>query len=87
MPVNDDEEAISIANDSKYALGAIIVSEDLQKAEKMALRIEAGMTFVNQTVKSDSRLPAGGFKETGYGRECGKYGFEEFTNIKLLYIQ
>ncbi|EGR32128.1 hypothetical protein IMG5_095240 [Ichthyophthirius multifiliis] len=85
--VKNIEEAIQIANDSRYGLGACIVSKDLQKAEEIAKQIETGTVYVNDFVRSDSRLPIGGIKDSGYGRECGYHGALEFTNIKSMWIK
>lgn len=84
--VKSTEDAVKIANDCQYGLGAVIVSEDVKRAEAIARKIQAGMVFINEVVKSDSRLPSGGIKNSGYGRECGKYGAREFTNVKTTYI-
>lgn len=84
--VKSTEDAVKIANDCQYGLGAVIMSEDVKKAEVIAKKIQAGMVFINEIVKSDSRLPSGGIKNSGYGRECGKYGAREFTNVKTTYI-
>ena len=86
VKVKSEEEAIEIANDTPYGLGAVVVSRDLKNAEEVAEKIKAGMVFVNEVVKSDSRLPSGGIKLSGYGRECGRQGVKEFTNIKTTYI-
>lgn len=63
-----------------------MVSNDLEKAEKIAEQLECGMTFVNEIVKSDARYPSGGVKYSGFGRECGEYGIKEFANIKSVWI-
>lgn len=86
IKVKNEEEALQVANDTIYGLGAVIVSSDLKNAEVVAKKIKAGMVFVNEVVKSDSRLPAGGIKKSGYGRDCGKLGAREFTNVKTTYI-
>ena len=64
----------------------MVVSRDIKNAEEVARKIKAGMVFVNEVVKSDSRLPSGGIKQSGYGRDCGKYGVKEFANVKTIYI-
>lgn len=85
---NDVEDAISIANDTNFGLGAAIFSRDINYAEELAAgKLEAGSCFVNESVKSDSRLPFGGIKDSGYGRELGVYGIKEFVNIKTVYIK
>ena len=86
IKVQSEEEAIKVANDTIYGLGAVVVSRDVKNAEGIAARINAGMVYVNEVVKSDSRLPSGGMKNSGFGRECGKYGVREFTNVKTTYI-
>lgn len=86
IKVKDTREAIDIANDSDYGLGAAVFSEDLQRAEEIAAyELEAGCCFVNSYVKSDPRLPFGGIKESGYGRELSHFGIKEFVNVKTVY--
>ena len=88
IKVKDEQEAIKVANDSIYGLGASIYSADVEKAEKIAAeQLEAGCCFVNEFVKSDPRLPFGGIKNSGYGRELGLYGIREFVNIKTVYVK
>ncbi|MDA3911147.1 MAG: NAD-dependent succinate-semialdehyde dehydrogenase [Bacteroidales bacterium] len=82
--IKNDEEAICIANDTVFGLGAAVFSKNLKKAEKIAEEIESGAVFINDFVKSDPRLPFGGVKESGYGRELSKEGFREFLNIKTI---
>lgn len=82
-----DDEAIDIANHSQYGLGAAIMTKDLQKAERLIRELDAGMVFVNTPVGSDSRLPSGGIKDSGYGRDCGHHGIESFANIKTFSIK
>lgn len=85
---NNEQEAIRIANDTTFGLGAAIFSKDIAKAEEIAAtKLEAGSCFANESVKSDSRLPFGGIKESGYGRELGVYGIKEFVNIKTVYVR
>ncbi len=80
-------EAIAIANDTRFGLGAAVFSRDLEKAEQIAkFELQAGSCFVNSFVKSDPRLPFGGIKGSGYGRELGLVGIHEFVNIKTVYI-
>ncbi len=82
----DEEDALRIANDTAFGLGASIWTEDRAKAEKMAAAIEAGTVYVNGMVKSDPRLPFGGVKMSGYGRELSGYGIKEFVNIKTVVV-
>lgn len=83
----DESEAIRIANDSIFGLGAAVFTKDAARGERVARELEAGCTFVNTLVASDPRLPFGGIKESGYGRELGTYGIREFVNIKTVYIK
>lgn len=82
----DEEEAIELANKTSYGLGASLWTEDMKKAEVLIPRIEAGSVFVNGMVKSDPRLPFGGIKRSGYGRELASFGLHEFVNIKTVWI-
>jgi succinate-semialdehyde dehydrogenase/glutarate-semialdehyde dehydrogenase len=87
IPVADEEAAIAAANDSVFGLGGAIIARDLARAEKLAVeRIESGTVFVNDAVRSDPRLPFGGIKESGYGRELSSFGIREFVNIKTVFI-
>lgn len=85
--VKDAEEAIHVANDTRFGLGSSIWTKNIQKAEEMAAKIEAGAVFINDFVKSDPRMPFGGIKKSGYGRELGEYGIKEFVNIKTVIIK
>ena len=85
--VADEDEAIELANDIDYGLGASVWTEDLERGERLAHDLEAGMTYVNQMVKSDPRLPFGGVKDSGYGRELAELGIKEFVNRKNVWIQ
>jgi succinate-semialdehyde dehydrogenase/glutarate-semialdehyde dehydrogenase len=88
IKVKDEDEAISVANDSSFGLGAAVFTQDEEKGEHIASQLlEAGCCFVNDFVKSDPRLPFGGIKQSGYGRELGPYGIKEFVNTKTVYIQ
>lgn len=82
----DEDEAIVLANQTAFGLGASLWTEDPEKAEKMIPQIEAGSVFVNDMVKSDPRLPFGGIKRSGYGRELSAFGMHEFVNIKTVWI-
>jgi succinate-semialdehyde dehydrogenase/glutarate-semialdehyde dehydrogenase len=86
IAVKDEEEAIKVANDSEFGLGGSVWSKDVQRAERVARRIESGAVFVNGMTKSDPRLPFGGVKKSGYGRELSHYGIKEFVNIKTIWI-
>lgn len=82
-----EEEAIAVANDSRYGLGAAVFSADRERAERIAAdRLEAGCCFVNDFVKSDPRQPFGGVKESGYGRELSHLGIREFVNPKTVFV-
>lgn len=84
--VKDAEEAVRIANATEFGLGAALWTADLERARKLVRQIEAGAVFVNGLVASDARLPFGGIKQSGYGRELGEFGIREFTNIKTVWI-
>ncbi|HEY5208545.1 MAG TPA: NAD-dependent succinate-semialdehyde dehydrogenase [Stellaceae bacterium] len=87
IPVADEDRAFAVANDSVFGLGGAIIGRDLARAERLAVeRMEAGTVFVNEAVRSDPRLPFGGIKESGYGRELSIYGIREFVNIKTIFI-
>jgi len=81
------DHAVELANSSAYGLGASVWTEDREKAEEIAAQIESGAVFVNDMVKSDPRLPFGGVKQSGYGRELSHYGIKEFVNIKTVVVQ
>lgn len=88
IAAKDEKEAIQLANDSIFGLGAAVFTRDVIKGKKIAeSEIEAGSCFVNHFVKSDPRLPFGGIKESGYGRELSWFGIREFMNIKTVYIK
>ncbi|MGA8180184.1 MAG: NAD-dependent succinate-semialdehyde dehydrogenase [Desulfobacterales bacterium] len=88
ISVKDEREAIQVANDSTFGLGAAIFTGDIKRGERIATtELEAGCCFVNTFVKSDPRLPFGGIKSSGYGRELSHYGIKEFVNIKTVYVQ
>lgn len=82
--VESENEAIKLANDSDFGLGASIWTRDLDRAEKLSRRIESGIVSVNNVVISDPRIPFGGIKHSGFGRELSKYGMLEFVNIKSV---
>jgi succinate-semialdehyde dehydrogenase / glutarate-semialdehyde dehydrogenase len=85
--VADEDEAVAVANASVFGLGASVWTGDLERGERLAGRIEAGGVFVNQLVKSDPRVPFGGVKDSGYGRELGAYGIREFVNAKTVWLE
>ena len=86
IPVKNEEEAINVANDSAFGLGGSVWTEDLKHGEAIARKIRTGAMFVNGLVKSDPRMPFGGIKKSGYGRELSEYGIKEFVNIKTIWI-
>lgn len=87
IKVSSEAEAIRVANDSDFGLGSAIFSRDTARAEQLAIHeMEAGACFINHFVKSDPRLPFGGVKQSGYGRELGSYGIREFVNVKTVSI-
>lgn len=84
--VNSIEEALQLANDSEFGLGASLWSSDIEKAEKLANQIETGAVFINAMVASHPHLPFGGIKKSGYGRELSRNGILEFVNSKTVYL-
>ncbi|HET6569840.1 MAG TPA: aldehyde dehydrogenase family protein, partial [Rhodothermales bacterium] len=82
----DAEHAVALANRTVFGLGGAVFTEDRAKGEQVALRLEVGCAFVNGMVKSDPRLPFGGVKESGYGRELSYFGIREFVNVKTVWI-
>jgi succinate-semialdehyde dehydrogenase/glutarate-semialdehyde dehydrogenase len=86
ITVRDEDHAVDVANESAFGLGASVWTKDLPRGERIAARIEAGAVFVNGLVKSDPRLPFGGVKRSGYGRELAHYGIKEFTNVKTVWV-
>jgi succinate-semialdehyde dehydrogenase/glutarate-semialdehyde dehydrogenase len=87
VPVRDELQALKAANDTPFGLGATVFTRDLAKGEHIAAEeLEAGSCFVNALVRSDQRLPFGGIKESGYGRELSIFGIREFVNIRTVYI-
>jgi succinate-semialdehyde dehydrogenase/glutarate-semialdehyde dehydrogenase len=83
--VSSTEEAITLANQTEFGLGAALWTRDTEKATALLRQIDAGAVFINGMVASDPRLPFGGIKNSGYGREVGSYGIREFTNIKTFW--
>jgi succinate-semialdehyde dehydrogenase/glutarate-semialdehyde dehydrogenase len=88
IAARDEADAVRIANDSPFGLGAAVFTRDLARGQRIAAEaLEAGSCFVNSFVKSDPRLPFGGIKESGYGRELASFGIQEFVNIKTVYVK
>lgn len=88
IPVKDEKEAIAAANDSIFGLGSAIFTRDIEKGTRLAEKeLQAGCSFVNTFVRSDPRLPFGGIKESGYGRELSHFGIREFVNIKSIFVK
>jgi len=87
LEAEDEEDALRLANDSSFGLGAAVFTGDTARGEEIAAtRLEAGCCFVNAFVRSDPRLPFGGIKDSGYGRELSAFGIREFVNVKTVYV-
>jgi succinate-semialdehyde dehydrogenase/glutarate-semialdehyde dehydrogenase len=86
ITVKDDNEAIQIANETRYGLGATIWSKDLDRAQRIARDLDSGSVLINALMRSDVRLPFGGIKKSGYGRELSEFGIKEFVNVKTISI-
>jgi succinate-semialdehyde dehydrogenase/glutarate-semialdehyde dehydrogenase len=87
VPARDEATAIALANASVYGLGGAVITGDTARGERNAAEsIDSGCVFVNEAVRSDPRLPFGGIKESGYGRELASYGIREFVNIKTVFV-
>jgi len=84
--VRNEEEAIAVANDTGFGLGASLWTSDVRRGKRLAARIEAGAVFVNGMVASDARLPFGGVKRSGYGRELSEFGLHEFMNVQTVWV-
>jgi succinate-semialdehyde dehydrogenase/glutarate-semialdehyde dehydrogenase len=88
IEAKDEDEAVQIANASEFGLGSGVLTADLDRGRRLAAEaLEAGMSFVNENVRSDPRAPFGGVKHSGYGRECSAYGIREFVNIKTVHVK
>ncbi len=86
ITARDEDDAASLANQNRYGLGASVWTKDRERGERLARRIESGSVFVNSLMRSDQRLPFGGIKRSGYGRELSELGIKEFVNVKTVYI-
>ena len=86
IKAKNEEEAIELANNSTFGLGSGVITGNSDRGEKVALQLEAGNSFVNKLVVSDPRMPFGGIKNSGYGRELSNYGIREFVNTKSIWI-
>jgi len=87
VAADDAEDALALANDTRFGLGGSVFTGDLKKGERMARRLEVGCAFVNEMTKSDPRLPFGGIKDSGYGRELSHHGIREFVNVKTVWVE
>jgi succinate-semialdehyde dehydrogenase/glutarate-semialdehyde dehydrogenase len=88
IAADDEAEAIRIANASEFGLGSGVLTGDVDRGRRIAAEeLEAGLSFVNENVRSDPRMPFGGVKHSGYGRECSAFGIREFTNIKSVHVR
>jgi succinate-semialdehyde dehydrogenase/glutarate-semialdehyde dehydrogenase len=83
-PFTTEEEAVAMANDSRYGLAAAVFTQDSERASRIAAQLQCGTVAINDFVRSDMRLPFGGVKDSGYGRELGTIGLREFTSIKII---
>jgi succinate-semialdehyde dehydrogenase/glutarate-semialdehyde dehydrogenase len=86
IPVRDEAAAIKVANDSVFGLGGGVVTRDLARGQRAAAALECGCVFVNEPVRSDARLPFGGVKQSGHGRELSAFGIKEFVNVKSVVV-
>jgi len=88
IAAEDEPDAIRIANASEFGLGSGVLTGDVDRGRRIAAEeLEAGMSFVNENVRSDPRMPFGGVKRSGYGRECSAFGIREFVNIKSVHVK
>ena len=85
--VADAEEAITVANDTRFGLGASLWTADRERGQRLAREVSAGCVYINEMTKSDPRVPFGGIKDAGYGRELSEMGIKEFVNKKTVWIE
>jgi succinate-semialdehyde dehydrogenase/glutarate-semialdehyde dehydrogenase len=86
ITVRDEEQAIQVANDHRYGLGGSVWTRDAERGQRIAREVESGSVFINALMHSDSRLPFGGVKKSGYGRELAEDGIKEFVNKKTIFM-
>ncbi|MFZ0706915.1 MAG: aldehyde dehydrogenase family protein, partial [Candidatus Korobacteraceae bacterium] len=84
--VKNEKEAVDLANDSPYGLGASVITQDVERGKRIARQIDSGMVFINQVTGTAPDLPFGGVKNSGYGRELSRLGISEFVNKKLIHV-
>ena len=84
--LSNEEEAIALANDTDFGLGGSVITKDIARGRRVASRIDTGMMFINNISWADAELPFGGIKDSGYGRELGDMGIQEFVNKKLVRV-
>jgi succinate-semialdehyde dehydrogenase/glutarate-semialdehyde dehydrogenase len=88
IAAEDERDAVRIANHSEFGLGSGVLTGNPDRGRRIAAEeLDAGLSFVNENVRSDPRMPFGGVKHSGYGRECGEFGIREFTNIKSVHVR
>jgi succinate-semialdehyde dehydrogenase/glutarate-semialdehyde dehydrogenase len=88
IEARDEAEAIRVANSSPFGLGSGVLTRDLARGERIAAEwLEAGLSFVKENVRSDPRMPFGGVKDSGYGRECSYFGIRESVNVKSVLVR
>jgi succinate-semialdehyde dehydrogenase/glutarate-semialdehyde dehydrogenase len=86
MSARNEDEAVALANQTRFGLGATVWTQDLKAAERIARNLDSGSVLVNALMRSDVRLPFGGIKKSGYGRELSEFGIKEFVNVKTISI-